>query len=105
MFQTDISYYERRLIEERLQLEIADSTDTAAFHGKMVYLYEARIESLQSLGHRENLAHSERAGGKLDRATWSAIFAKQYSILSGVTEPDRASITPASQAAHVMTQR
>ena len=84
MFQNDNTYYERRLAEEQILLKIADSPDTAAFHREMARLYVARIESLKAGGQRQKRGHRESPVVAPDRATWSALMVRQFSVPSKI---------------------
>lgn len=48
MFSKDISYYERRLTQERFQTLIAERGDVATVHRKLALLYEGRLEDLKT---------------------------------------------------------
>jgi hypothetical protein len=105
LVQDDITYYRRRLFEERFQLGIARNIDTAAVHRKLALLYESRLASLLTNSVRDSCAESVRPAPAPDRANWSALLARSYSTQSDVVEPCLAPTSAPKQVAHMLAHR
>lgn len=105
MAQADITYYRRRLNEERLELGIARNSSTASVHRNLALLYETRLAALLVPRDDDRSWQNEPPCTTPDRTTWSALLARTFTVPSQNDELSRAPDAVPIQTAYLQAGR